>query len=141
LDATPLAANRAIAGPIVPQAAGPYSKSTDLGGLSIVRSRGTSVNDAISLVGLFGLTTDLTTYELLFDDRHPGASSIQTQVDVADTGILLGGLDANLGRGTLILPSGGGTEVFYLIGQNQFYFIDITGGTNNASSLFFVSPQ
>jgi len=144
MDATAGTINRAMAGPLMAQATGPYSAATDLNnGLGIVRSRGSAPNNAFSLVGLFGLTTDHTTYELLFDARSNFGANLSTQgPDVAATGISLGNLDSNVGRGTLSVPSNSGTstEAFYVIGPNQFYFIDITPA-DGASTVFFVSPD
>ena len=146
MDATAGSTNRAMAGPLMAQAGAPYSAFTDLSGLGIVRSRGSSVNDALALVGLFGLQSGSSKYELLFDQRFPGSTGIQTQTDSPATGISLLGLDASVGRGTVSVPSGSNvaTEVFYVIGPNQFYFIDISplsSGLIGASSLFFVTPQ
>lgn len=147
LDATAGATNRAMAGPFMPQAAGPYSASADLGGLGIVRSRGSSVNDALSLVGLFGLESGSTSnYAILFDDRFPN-NGVQTQLDQTISPITVVTLDPTVGRGTLSLPNGtaiNSTEAFYVIGPNQFYFIDISplsSGVNGPSSVFFVSPH
>jgi hypothetical protein len=119
--------------------------ATDLNaGLGIIRSRGSAPNNAFSLVGLFGLTTDQTTYELLFDDRSSFGANLSTQgPDIALTGVSLGSLDSNVGRGTLSLPNGSGgssTQAFYVIGPNQFYFIDITPA-DGASTVFFVTPH
>jgi hypothetical protein len=144
MDVTPGATNRAMAGPLMAQAAGPYSAATDLNtGLGIVRSRSAAPANAFSLVGLFGLTTDQTTYELLFDARSNFGANLSTQgPDVAATGIMLANLDANVGRGTLSVPNNSGvsTEAFYVIGPNKFYFIDITPA-DGASTIFFVSPH
>jgi hypothetical protein len=146
MDATAGATNRAMAGPLTSQATGPYSASTDLSGLGIVRSRGSSVNDALSLVGLFGLSSGSTTsYSLLFDQRFP-SNGITTNLDALVPGISVLTLDSNVGRGTMSLPNNGAnsTEVFYIIGPNQFVFTDISpvsSGVNGASSLFFVNPD
>lgn len=147
MDGTAGATNRAMAGPLMPQATGSFSASTDLGSLGIVRSRGSSVNDALSLVGLFGLQSGSTTnYSLLFDNRFPN-NGIQTQTDATSSGITVPTLDPTIGRGTLSVPNGSAvnsTEVFYVIGPNQFDFIDISpvsSGVNGATSVFFVSPR
>jgi len=145
MDATAGATNRAMAGPLMAQAAGPYSAATDLNaGLGIIRSRGSAASNAFSLVGLFGLTTDQITYEILFDARSSFGVNLSPQgPDSPLTGIMLGNLDANVGRGTLSLPNGSGgfsTYALYVIGPNQFYFIDITQ-SDGASTVFFVSPD
>jgi hypothetical protein len=145
MDATAGATNRAMAGPLMAQAAGPFSAATDLNnGLGIVRSRGSIASNAFSLVGLFGLTTDQTTYEILYDNRNSFGANLSTNgPDISLTGIMLVNLDANVGRGTLSLPNGSGgasTQAFYVIGPNQFYFIDITPA-DGASTVFFVSPH
>jgi hypothetical protein len=143
MDATGNTTNRAMAGPLMAQATGPYSAATDLNnGLGIVRSRASAASDAYSLVGLFGITTNLTNYEILYDSQFGFGSNLMTSPqDSADSSIVLGNLDANVGRGTLSIQDTGSTEVFYIIGPNQFYFIDITGGANNPSTVSFVSPQ
>jgi hypothetical protein len=146
MDATAAATNRAMAGTLTAQATGPYSASTDLSGLGIVRSRGSSVNDAIAIVGLFGLSSGSTTsYSFLFDDRFPD-DGVQTEMDTTISGISLLTLNSTVGRGTLALPNGSSTstEVFYVVGPNQFVFTDISpvsSGVNGASSLFFVNPH
>lgn len=148
MDTTANSTNRAMAGPLTAQATGPFSAATDLGGLGIVRSRASVANNAFSLVGLFGLTTDMTTYELLFDDQSGFGANLVTQApDFAGTGIQLISIDPTIGRGTLAVPAGNGgtaTEVFYVIGPNQFNFIDISpmsSGLNEVSTLFFVNPD
>jgi hypothetical protein len=147
MDATAGITNRAAAGTLTAQAAGPYSATADLGGLGIVRSRGSSVNNAFSLIGLFGLSTNMTTYALLFDNRFPGSGGvITTQLDASVPGIGLQTLDGTTGRGILTIPDGTSTETeaFYVIGPNQFVFIDISpvsSGANIASTLFFVNPH
>ena len=125
------------------QATGTYSAATDLNtGLGIVRSRGSVPNNALSLVGLFGLTTNGINYEILFDQRTGFGNGLATSPqDTADQSIVLGNLDATVGRGTLSIQDTGSTEVFYVIGPNQFYFIDITGGSSGPSSVYFVSPD
>lgn len=144
LDATTGTSNRAMAGPLSAQATGPFSAATDLSGLGIVRSRASSVNDAFSLVGLFGLTSGQTTYELVFDDNSGfGANATVQGPDFIASGIGLGTLDGTVGRGTLSVPNGGGgvsTQAFYVIGPNEFYFIDITAA-DGPSTLFFVNPD
>ena len=142
MDATAGATNRAMAGPLMAQAAGPYSAATDLNaGLGIVRSRASIAVNAFSLVGLFGLTTNDVNYEILFDQRSSfGANLVTSPLDNPDSSIVLGSLDATVGRGTLSIQDTGATEVFYIIGPNQFYFIDITGG-GNPSTVYFVSPD
>ena len=147
MDATAGVTNRAVAGTLTAQAAGPYSATADLGGLGIVRSRGSSVNNAFSLVGLFGLSTNLTNYSLLFDNRFPGSGGvITTQLDTTATGIGLQSLNGTTGRGILTIPDGNSTETeaMYVIGPNQFVFIDVSpvsSGANIASTLFFVNPH
>lgn len=144
LDAEPGTNNRAMAGTLSAQSGSPFSAAT-ISGQMIVRTRGSSVNDALSLVGLISPTAN-SVYTLVLDQRFP-ATTITTQLGVAIPGITVLTLDANTGRGTLSIPTGGGTsatEVFYLIGANQMDFIDVSpaGNVNNAaSSLFFVNAQ
>jgi hypothetical protein len=143
LDATAGTNNRAMAGPMLAQATGTFSASTDLAtGLALVRTRASSVNDAVALVGLFGLTTDQTTYELLADERDPTNNTGAPTLDTAFTGITVGAVSGTVGRGTFALPTSGGTSTFafYVIGPNQFYFIDVNPA-DGASSTFFASPH
>lgn len=146
MDTTAGAFNRAISGTLTPQAGGPYSAFADLAGLGIIRTRGVSANDALSVVGLFGLTTSPGTYAMIFDQRIPNGGAVQTQMDQSVPGITVQGVDAATSRGTLSLPSGSktATEAFYIVGPNQFVFIDISpvsSGLNGPSSLFFVNAH
>jgi hypothetical protein len=147
LDGTIGTNNRAMAGNLMPQSGTSFSVAADFAGLGIVRTNGASPTDAFSLVGLFGPTSTPGDFELLFDDRIV-SSGIQTSLDQtlpnvnAPTPITLGAIDT-LGRGTLQIPNGGAassTYAFYVIGPNQFRFIDITSA-DGASPVFYVSPQ
>jgi hypothetical protein len=146
MDTTTGVNNRAMAGTLTAQAGGPYSALTDLEGLGIVRTRGASVNDALSLVGLFGLTTTPASYAIAFDQRFPKSGTIQTQLDQSAAGITVQGLDEITGRGTLSLPGGGktATKAFYVVGPEELVFIDISpvsSGLNGPSSLFYVNAH
>jgi hypothetical protein len=147
LDATAGTNNRGMSGNFMPQTGlGSLSATADLAGVGITRTLGSSPNDALSLVGLFGLTSTPGDYALVFDERFPGTSSIQTELDQTSSGITLTAIDPNVGRGTATVPnsSGNSTEAFYIIGPNEFRFIDISpvsSGVNGASTLFFVSPH
>jgi hypothetical protein len=146
MDTTAGTNNRAMAGTLTAQAGGPYTASTDLGGLGIVRGRGTTINNALSLVGLFGLTTSQTTYALAYDQRFLKTGIVQTQSDQSISSITVGSLDQVIGRGTLSLANGSktATEAFYVVGPNQFVFIDVSpvsSGLNGPSSLFYVDAH
>lgn len=136
LDATAGANNRAMAGPLTAQASGSFSAATDLNGLGIVRARGSSVNDLFSLVGLLGPSTGASPFTVLFDVRQAGAADATDQT----TGFSLGSIDPNVGRGTFTFTGGTSTNAFYVIGPNQFVFIDITQ-SDAASPVFFVNPD
>jgi hypothetical protein len=143
LDTVTGATNRAMAGTLSAQSGSPFTVST-LSGQMIARSRGSSVNDALSLVGLIAPTSN-SVYTFVLDQRFP-PTPITTQVDVSIPGVSLLTLDSNTGRGTFSIPTGGtpATEVFYEIGANQMDFIDVSpvsSGNNGASSLFFVNAQ
>jgi len=146
MDTTAGVSNRAMAGTLKAQAGAPYSGMTDLGGLGVVRSKGTSMNDGLSLVGIFGPTTSGGTYALAFDQRYPKGGAVQTQVDQSATNIVVQGVDEETGRGTLAIPSSGktATEAFYVLGPNEFVFIDISpvsSGLNGPSNLFYVNAH
>jgi hypothetical protein len=146
MDTTTGVFNRAMLGTLSAQAGGPYSASTDLAGLGIVRSRGSSVNDALSFVGLFGLTTTPATYATIFDQRFAKSGIVQTQMDQSIPGITVQALDQITGRGTLLFPIGTktATKVFYVIAPYQFAFIDVSpvsSGLNGPSNLFFVNAH
>lgn len=146
LDTTAGVNNRAMAGALTPQAGGPYSLLADLQGLGIVRTVGATANNPISMVGLFGLTVSSGTYALAFDQRYPKNALMQTQTDQSDASIAVQPVDEAIGRGTLTLPSGAktATEAFYLIGPNQFVFIDVSpvsSGVNGPTSLFNVDAH
>jgi hypothetical protein len=136
LDATPGTTNRAMAGILTPQAAGPFSAATDLSGMGIVRGRGASANDPFSLVGLFTPSTTAGPYELIYDDRFVNNNAIQTPIEGSITGITLAPAIDTTGRGTFTNPD---TNAFYVIGPNQFVFIDITQGS--FPDLFIVDPH
>jgi hypothetical protein len=146
MDTTKGLTNRGMIGTLTGQLGAPYSATIDLAGPGIVRTRGSSVNDALSFVGLFGLTINSSTYVLTFDQRFQTRGSFQTQLDQTSSGVAVQSLDNLVGRGTLSLPSSGGktaTEAFYVVGPNQFVFIDISpvsSGLNNPSNLFYVNP-
>jgi hypothetical protein len=146
LDTTTGVNNRAMVGTLRAQAGAPYTAMVDLGGLGIVRTRGVSMNNALSLVGLFGLTTSPGTYALAYDQRYPKNGAVQTQLDQSAGNITVQGLDEVTGRGTLSLPSGGktATEAFYVVAPNEFMFIDvspISSGLNGPSSLSYVNAH
>jgi hypothetical protein len=146
LDSTAGVFNRAMAGTLGAQAGAPYSTLTDLGGLGIVRTRGSSANNARSLVGLLGLTTSPATYALAFDQRSPKSGVVQTQLDQSAVNIMVQGPDEVTGRGTLSIPSGSkaATEAFYVVGPNQLVYIDVSpvsSGLNGPSSLHYVDPH
>jgi hypothetical protein len=136
LDATPGITNRAMAGPLTAQASGSFSAATDLNGLGIVRARASSVNDLFSLVGLLGPSTGASPYTVVFDVRQAGAADATDQT----TGFTLGPIDPNVGRGTFTFTGGTSSNAFYVIGPNQFVFIDITQ-SDAASPVFFVNPD
>ena len=75
--------------------------------------------------------------------RFSNGGVVQTQMDQSAPGITVQSLDEIIGRGTLSIPSGSksATKAFYVVGPNQFVFIDISpvsSGLNGLSSLFFV---
>jgi hypothetical protein len=147
MDTTASVNNRAMAGPLIAQATGTFSASSDLGGQGITQSKGLSVSDASSLVGVFGLTPGSAKYALIFDARLTNGS-IQTLTNNSVANIALLTLDSTVGRGTFAFPTitstDPATKVFYLVGPNQFLYIDISpilSGLNGASPLSFVSPQ
>jgi hypothetical protein len=146
MDTTTGMNNRAMVGTLKAQAGAPYSVLTDLGGLGIVRGRGSSMNNALSLVGLFGLTTSPGVYALAYDQRYPRNGAVQTQLDQSAANITVQGVDEVTGRGTLTLPSGSktATKAFYVVGPNELVFIDISpesSGSNGPSSVFYVNAH
>jgi hypothetical protein len=146
MDETAGVMNRAMSGTLIPQLAGPYSAFADFGGLGILRTRGTSPNNAVSLVGLMGLTTSSGSYATVFDQRVSNGSTVQTEMDESVPGITVQSVDEMSGRGTLSLPSGSktATEVFFVIGPNHYAFMDISpisSGLNGPTSLFIVDPH
>lgn len=144
LDGTTGTSNTAMAGPMLAQAAGPFSSTTDLPGVGLVRTRGNHVNNELSLVGLFGASS-AGGYALEFYDRIVSGGVLSTNTTpIANNGVAasLVGIDPNVGRGTFsfAFSSGSSTYAFYIIGPNQFYMIDLNPA-DGASSVFFVSPQ
>jgi len=146
MDTTVGMMNRAMSGTLTAQAVAPYSAFADLAGLGIMRTQGVSANNAVSLVGVLGLTTSPGAYAMIFDQRVSNGSAVQTQMDQSVPGIAVQSVDEMTGRGTLSLPSGSktATEVFYVVGPNHIVFIDvspISSGLNGPSSLFFVDAH
>jgi hypothetical protein len=144
LDGTTGTSNTAMAGPMLAQAAGPFSSTTDLPGVGIVRTSGNHVNNEISLVGLFGTST-AGGYQLEFYDRSVSSGVLSTNgPPIANNAVpaSLVGVDQNVGRGTFSFSfsTGPSTYAFYVIGPNQFYMIDLNPA-DGASTVFFVSPQ
>jgi hypothetical protein len=144
LDTAAGASNHAMAGPLSPQSGSSFALST-ISSQMIVRDRGSSVNDAQSLVGAIAPTTTSGFYNFDLDQRFPSNPSISTTTDGAITGISVLSLDATSGRGVMSIPTTGNpaTEVFYVIGPNQMVFIDVSpvgSGNNGASPVFFVNP-
>lgn len=139
LDAEPGTNNRAMAGTLSAQTGSPFALSA-LSGQMILRARGSTVNDAQTLVGTFSPTTTVGIYDFAFDQRFaPIPITTQTDQDLA-AGVSAQILVPATGRGTFSLPAFGATEVFYVIGPNQMDFIDVTPGSNSSSPLFFVNP-
>jgi hypothetical protein len=144
LDTAAGASNHAMAGPLSRQSGSSFALST-ISSQMIVRDRGSSVNDAQSLVGAIAPTTTSGFYNFDLDQRFPSNPSISTTTDGAITGISVLSLDATSGRGVMSIPTTGNpaTEVFYVIGPNQMVFIDVSpvgSGNNGASPVFFVNP-
>ena len=148
IDISPNSASRALSGQLVPQAAGPFSTSTDLSGNLLGRAGGAStagapnVDFAAAFNGTSGYsyTLDLTTTNtsvgsngqvvnfsssdgFLIDDPVSGHGKFQ----------LLGGVlgDPNLGAPDIVS--------FYLIGPKQFVAIGNVAGV--PSGVFFFDPQ
>jgi hypothetical protein len=144
LDAEPGINNGAMAGTLSPQSGSPFTLST-ISGQMILRTRGSSVNDAQTLAGTIAPTTTAGVYNFDLDQRFPPPAS-NTITDGGIAGITVLTLDPNTGRGTMSIPVGASaaTEVFYVIGANQLVFIDVSpvssGNLNGASPLFFVNP-
>jgi hypothetical protein len=138
LDAEPTSSNRAMAGTLSAQSGSPFALSA-ISGQMILRARGSTVNDAQTLVGTIGPTATPGIYNFAFDqDIPPGPPS--TDQDIV-AGVLAQISAPATGRGTLSIPTGpttSATEVFYLIGANQMVFIDVTPG-GGASPVFFVN--
>jgi hypothetical protein len=138
LDAEPGTSNRAMAGTLTAQTGLPFALSA-LSGQMILRARGSTVNDAQTLIGTFSPTTTIGVYDFAFDQRFASVPiTTQTDQDLA-AGVGAQILVPATGRGTLSLPAFSATEVFYAIGPNQMVFIDVTPGSNSSSPLFFVN--
>jgi hypothetical protein len=145
MDATSGMTNRAMAGTLTAQTATSFSTASDLSGLALVRAKGSAGGDAQAFVGAFGPNSS-STYAFLADERDRFSSG--TALDGSFVNLTVATLNASTGRGTLLIPtvSGNATEAFYVIGPNQFVFIDISPvsagpNLNGASPLFFASPQ
>lgn len=132
--------NRAMAGTLTAQTGAPFSATADLAGLSILRARGSAAQDAQAFVGLSGPPAGATGYLFLLDKRFPGTAP---STDQLLSNFSVTGPDAATGRGTMTV-AGAETLTFYVIGPNQFLFIDTTPSgesANGPSPLYFVSPR
>jgi hypothetical protein len=138
----------AFSGPLIPQAAGPFSTQSDLSGNFIALGGGSS-------------NPSIPNFEMAAN--FDGASSYSAQGDLATSNTAIGSNgqvanftvsggfridDATLGHGRLQLlggligdPNAGGTDIpfFYLIGPNQFVAIGQTMGV--PSGVLFFDPQ
>jgi fibronectin-binding autotransporter adhesin len=136
LDGTNTTSNRAMAGTLTAQTGSPFSINTDFASNAVFRGRGISANDNGVFVGLFGASTT-TPFVLTGEQRFPnGTGGVTTQP--ATIGAAASLASAVTGRGTL--NTGSELLSFYVIGPNQFVFINITSG-EGSSPLFFASPQ
>ena len=132
--------NRAMAGTLTAQTGAPFSATADLAGLSILRARGSAPQDAQAFVGLSGPPAGATGYLFLLDKRFPGTAP---STDQLLSNFSITGPDAATGRGTMTV-AGAETLTFYVIGPNQFLFIDTTPSgeqANGPSPLYFVNPR
>jgi hypothetical protein len=139
LDTEPLTSNRAMAGTLTAQSGSPFALSA-LSGQMILRARGSTMNDAETLVGTFSPTTTAGIYDFAFDQQVL-ASTPSFDQDIP-AGVAAQILVPATGRGTLSIPTGpttSATEVFYVIGANQMVFVDVTPG-GGSSPVFFVNP-
>jgi hypothetical protein len=148
LDGEPGTNNRAMAGTLSSQSGSPFA-SPAISGQMIVRTRGSSVNDAQTLIGTFAPTTTSGVYNFALDQVLPPLPA-NAFVDVDVTGVTAQILVSSTGRGTWSIPATTSTGapttatwVFYLIGPNQMNFIDespASSGISGPSPLYFVNP-
>ncbi len=149
LDAEPGTSNRAMAGTLSAQSGSPFALSA-ISGQMILRARGSTVNDAETLVGTFAPTITSGIYDFAFDERFPPASTNTFLDQDLAAGVAAQILVPATGRGTLSIPATTpagapttATEVFYVIGANQMVFIDaspVSSGINGPNPLYFVNP-
>lgn len=141
LDTTAGANNRALAGGLQPQTeTGSFGAAT-LSGAMIVRAVGNSVNNTGTVVGVF--TPSSNTFTFTFDSRSVGKADA---LNLVSSGDAISGINGTTGRGTLtITPTNGlgnpTTEIFYLVGQNQLVFVDVTAAPANAPAPLFFFDQ
>ncbi len=136
LDGTAGATNRAMAGTLAPQSGSPFSIAKDFSGLSVVRAKASSINDAETFVGVFGPVSGSASFELLTDERFPSGGSITTQT--AQAIVLAANLTSLHHRQRYpdderrVRPE---TLVFYVIGPNQSVWINTTADGRILASL------
>jgi hypothetical protein len=135
MDNTTGTTNHAMAGTLTAQTGTSFSSATDFPGLAIVRARGTAATDAQTFVGAFG-STSTSAFAFLADQRYPSGTSILTGLD-QNIGPITVGTITGIGRGTLL--NGDETLAFYIIGPNQFVFMDEVA--NQATPVFFATPD
>jgi hypothetical protein len=141
LDTTAGATNRALAGSLQPQTGTGSFAAATLSGAMIVRAVGNSVNNTGTVVGVF--TPSSSTFTFTFNSRSVARTDALNLVSSGDT---ISGINAATGRGTLtIAPTNGlgnpTTEIFYLVGQNQLVFVDVTAAPGNGPAPLFFFDQ
>jgi hypothetical protein len=127
--------NHAMSGTLTAQTGGSFSSATDFPGLAIVRARGNAASDAQTFVGAFGSTTS-SAFAFIADQRFPSNGSILTGLD-QNIGPITVGTITGIGRGTFL--NGTETLAFYIIGPNQFVFMDEVA--NSPTPAFFATPD
>jgi hypothetical protein len=135
MDNTTGTTNHAMAGTLTAQTGTSFSSATDFPGLSIVRARGNASTDAQTFIGAFG-STSTSAFAFLADQRYPSGTSILTGLD-QNIGPITVGTITGIGRGTLL--NGTETLAFYIIGPNQFIFMDEVA--NSPTPVFFATPD
>jgi hypothetical protein len=144
LDTTTGANNRALAGRLQLQSGSGSVGPATISGNVIRRMTGLSIHDNGALDGFISTTVsnNILTGFSISDFRGLGRSSLNQSGNVAAETVAI---DANTGRGTLTFTLPGttfvNTNVFYIVGQNQYVLVDETPPPYNDLPIEFVDPQ
>lgn len=143
LDSTAGSNNRALAGCLKPQIGGGSFGGADLSGKMIFRWTGRSLlisNQQNASEGLASHSVNSTASTISFTNMGDFAKQSQTPIENSvSSGTEAFTIDTNTGRGSITL--GSEISVFYIIGVDEYVFIDESLPLSYSRRIVFVEPQ